>query len=247
MASDRISQGLASPDLNRDFEQVVIPDIYRHLQAKNYQSALEIITNFYQTKADRDENNLLKHKCDSWTALIFENLGRDREALSLYKSLAQVMGQNHTLFAYFQVDVARVLHKLGNNKEARIEIEKALEESIDSSISDKLTALNLYISILEECHETLAHQYQPLVKKLATELGVLRENECLESSNLSQLVKELSHKNQEANKRYSRLVIEIDRVEDDSQAEFLLRKYISEESVGYYRNLAMKELNELVD
>ncbi|MEC4816997.1 MAG: hypothetical protein SAK29_27570 [Scytonema sp. PMC 1069.18] len=247
MASDRISQNLTAPDFNKDFEQVVIPDIYRHLQAENYQEALEIINNFYQTKANRDENNLLKHKCDSWTALIFEKQGRDREALSLYKSLAHVMGQNHTLFTYYQVDVARVLHKLGNNKEARIEIEKVLENSIDSSISDKLTALNLYIDILEDCHEKLEHKYQPLVKKLATELGMLREKDWSKATNLSQSVKELSYKNQEANKRYSRLLIELDQVEDDSQAEVLLRKYISQESVGYYRNLAMKELDEFVN
>ncbi|MDF5727139.1 MAG: hypothetical protein PUP92_03665 [Rhizonema sp. PD38] len=247
MASDRISQDFASPDLNRDFEQVVIPDIYRHLQAENYQSAVEIINDFYNTKVDRYENNLLKQKCDSWKALIFEKQGRDQEALSLYKFLAQLMGSNHTLFTYFQVDVARVLHKLGNNKEARIEIEKALEESIDSSISDLLTALNLYISILEECHETLAHQYQPLVNKLATQLGILRENDWLESGNLSQSVKECLVKNQEANKRYSRMLIELDEIEDASLAEVLLRKYISHESVGYYRNLAMQELDELVD
>ena len=47
MACDRISQDLASPDLNRDFELVVIPDIYRHRQAENYQLAVEIINNFY--------------------------------------------------------------------------------------------------------------------------------------------------------------------------------------------------------
>lgn len=247
MASDRISQDLVSPDLNRDFEQVVIPDIYRHLQAENYQSAVEIINNFYKTKVDRDENNLLKQKCDSWKALIFEKQGRDQEALLLYKSLAQVMGSSHTLFTYCKVDVARVLLKLGNNKEARIEIEKALEESIGSSISDRLTALNLYISILEECHETLDTQYQPLVRKLANELGILRENDWLESGNFSQLVKECVLKNQEANKRYSRMLIELDEIEDASLAEGLLRKYISQESVGYYRNFAMQELDELVD
>ena len=48
-------------------------------------------------------------------------------------------------------------------------------------------------------------------------------------------------------KRYSRLLVELDEIEDDSQAEVLLRNYISEESVGYYRNLAMKELDEFVN
>ncbi|MBD2775702.1 hypothetical protein [Iningainema tapete] len=126
----------------------VVPAIYQHLQAEDYPEALEILNNFYKIKADRDENNWLKHKCDAWKALILEKQERDQEALSLYKYLAQVMGAKHTLFTYLQVDVACILHKLGNNKEARIEIEKALEESTNSSISDKLTALNLYVSIL---------------------------------------------------------------------------------------------------
>ncbi|MDF5727136.1 MAG: hypothetical protein PUP92_03650 [Rhizonema sp. PD38] len=36
MASDRISQDFASPDLCRDFEQIVIPNRYRHLQSVGY-------------------------------------------------------------------------------------------------------------------------------------------------------------------------------------------------------------------
>ncbi len=43
------------------------------------------------------------------------------------------------------------------------------------------------------------------------------------------------------------MLIELDEIEDASKAEVLLKKYISQESVGYYRNLAMQELDELVD
>lgn len=117
-----------------------------------------------------------------------------------------------------------------------------------SSTNDNLIALNLYVDILEECHKPLSIQHQFLVKNLANELGIeLRENDLVEPSNLSQSVKELSQKNQDANRRYSRVLIELDEIEDDSQAEGLLRKYISEETVGYYRNLAIKELDELED
>ncbi len=43
------------------------------------------------------------------------------------------------------------------------------------------------------------------------------------------------------------MLIALDEIADDSQVEGLLRKYISSESVGYYRNLAIKELDELED
>lgn len=247
MINYHINQDFASHDLNQDFEQVVVPAIYRHLQTEDYHQALEIVNNFSRASADRDENNWLKHKCDSWKALIFEKQERYQEALSLYKSLAQFMGPSHTLFTYIQVDVARVLHKIGNNKSAILEIEKALESQY-SSISDKLTALNLYVDILEYWHESLPIQQQILLKRLANELGIdWRENDLLEPSNLNQAVKELSQRNQEANRRYSRMLIALDEIEDDSQASGLLRKYISSESVGYYRNLAIKELDELED
>lgn len=124
MENDHINQGFASHDLNQDFEQIVVPAIYRLLQTEDYHDALEILNNFYSATADQDENNWLKHKCDSWKALIFEKQGRYQEALSLYKSLAQVMGFSHTLFTYLQVDVARVLYKLGNTKSTIFEIKK---------------------------------------------------------------------------------------------------------------------------
>lgn len=248
MGNDHINQDKANHDLNQDFEQVVVPVIYRHLQAEHYHEALEIINNFYIASADQDENNRLKHKCDSWKALIFEKQGRYQSALSLYKSLAQSMGSSHTLFTYLQVDVARVLHKLGDTKQAIFEIEKALEEPTCSSLSDKLTALSLYVNILQECPGEFSIHYKYLVDNLANELGIeLRDNDLVEPSTLSQSIKELSQKNQEANRRYSRMLIELDEIEDDSQASGLLRKYISEESVGYYRKRAIKELDELED
>ncbi|GAA6624228.1 hypothetical protein [Scytonema sp. NUACC26] len=247
MVSARVEQNRVDSNLNRDFEQVVVPAIYKHLQTENYQEALEVVSNFSKTIANQDENDYLKNKYDSWKALILEKLGRYSEALPLYKSLAQVIGAEDTLFTYFQVDVARVLHKLGNYKEAILEIEKALADCKDSSISDKLTALNLYADILEECHETLNKRYQLLVENLADQLGIkVEDNRCLDSSYLSQLVKELSQKNHEANRRYSRMLIEVDGIEDDRQAENLIEQYISQESVSYYRHLAMKALDEIL-
>ena len=242
--NNHINQDFASSDLNQDFEQVLVPAIYQHLQTEDYQKAIEILNDFY-LKFDRDESSSLKHKCESWKALIFEKQGKYWEALSLYKSLAQIMGKEHTLFAYLQVDVARVLHKLGNTKAAILEIEKAFQSPRDCSISDRLTALNLYVDLLEECHDIPA-KHQSLVKHLVNELGVeLRGSDWLAPSHLNHSVKELFQKNQEANRRYSKMLIELDKMDDDDQAKGLLREYISEESVGYYHNLAIKELDEL--
>ncbi|MBD2775703.1 hypothetical protein [Iningainema tapete] len=87
-----------------------------------------------------------------------------------------------------------------------------------------------------------------MVNNVANELGIeLQDNDLLDSINFSQSVKELSQKNREANRRYSQMLIELDEIEDDSQAECLLRNYIAEENVAYYRSLAMKELDQLVD
>lgn len=246
MATDQIYENFESQNLNQDFEEVV-PGLYQYLQTEQYQEALEILDNFSRTKADKDGSHGVKHKCDSWKALIFEKQGRYQEALSLYQALAQGMGAKPTFLTYLQVDIARVLHKLGNHQEAITEIEKALEEPVDSSISDRLTALNLYVNILEEFHEKLPIQYQYLVQSLADDLGIEGfSNGLLEPSSLNQSIREVSQKNQEANRRYSRMLIELDKIEEDDQVEGLLRKYISQETVGYYRNLAIQELDDSI-
>ena len=243
--NNHINQDFASSDRNQDFEQVLVPAIYRYLQTEDYQKAIENLNDFC-LKSDRDENSSLKHKCDSWRALIFEKQGKYWEALSLYKSLAQIIGKEHTLFAYLQVDVARVLHKLGDTKSAMLEIEKTFESPMDALTSDKLTALNLYVDLLKEDRNTLPAKYQSLVKHLVENLGIeLRENDWLAPSHLNHSVKELFQKNREANRRYSQMLIELDKMDDDDQAKGILREYISEERVGYYRNLAIKELDEL--
>lgn len=45
--------------------------------------------------------------------------------------------------------------------------------------------------------------------------------------------------------RYSQLAIELNEVQDNTQADSLLNKYIPEETFAFYRNLAIEELNAL--
>lgn len=245
MENELINRGMEKYDLTQEFERVIVPAIYRCLQSENYHEALETLNDFYRVNVDKYDNILLTYKCDSWKALILEKQGKYQEALLFYQALAEAMGRQHPMFTYLQLDAVRLLDKLGNYKQAIIELEKILIPTIDNSISEKLTALNLYVEICQNCQEEVGSKYHNLVAHLVNELGIdCQEKDLLKPSNIRSEIKDLYLKNQEANQRYSRMLIELDTIEEDSQAEVFIKGYIAQESVGYYRNLALKQLED---
>jgi tetratricopeptide (TPR) repeat protein len=218
--------------------------VHELIHKGDYDTALDVIDRFYSSRNRNQDDHIIRDKCDALKALIYERQEKFDEALSLYISLAEGLNTNDSLFIYRNADVSKILYKLCRTEEAISLIEKILSSQTNGTILSKLELLDLYLRILEEQNATISKKYQLLILNLATDIGIddLTSFNQHESDYLNLVVKELTEKYHASNREYSRFLLEIEEVEDDKQYDDLLKKYISQEKVGYFRNLAIQEL-----
>lgn len=243
MENSKREQNFDDNRLVENFQRDIIPDIYSNLRSKNYNNALEVLEDFYQQNTSQVHNSSLMDKCNSWKAHIFEKQERYQEALLLHREICQSRETNDIFYINSQIDMARVLYKMGECAKAIEIIREILRQEIEDS-ADLLSVLNLYVDILESSNQLFPPEYKVFVENLAEQLGIELSNVDLNNSNnLTQEVKELSQKDRDANKRYSILVIGLNQIEDKNRKKSVLESYISEETVSLYRNMAVEALN----
>lgn len=228
------------------FKRELIPLVYRHIQASYFDEALRAIEDFYNLNLEKDEQGWLENKCNFWKALILEKQEKYSEALPLYRAAHRSIQQNDNLFVYKKLDIARVLHKLGNNDEAIREIEHILEQSVYDSPLELLKLLKCYTDCLESSGRNFPVEYKELITRLGNEFSAnLSNSSQLKLQDIKEAIEQIAQENTEANRRYSLFMIQLDRVEARSEKIHLLRDYISEERINCYRNLAIEQLDEI--
>jgi Ni,Fe-hydrogenase I large subunit len=131
-------------------------------------------------------------------------------------------------------------------QKAIIEVEPTLKQTIYTDAFDILQLLTLYVEVLDTCNRKFPTQHAHLVEEMANNLSIdLSSLDLEESEQLSQIIKDISQANSLANKRYSELISQLNQIKNKNKKIFLLQKYILEESFKFYRNLAIKNLENL--
>jgi tetratricopeptide (TPR) repeat protein len=245
--SSEIDENHESSDLNREYESVLVPTIYQLITKGHYEEALDAINSFYIEKECQDKNRQLKEKCDSWIAQVYEEQSRYDQALTIYDYLSQSVESNHLLFMTRQVDVARVLYKMQRHEEACSKIEFTLDKQDDGEPLNMLQLLVQYIDILEASEKKFPLKYRALIERLANRLFIrIDEFDLNQSNSICELIRLIHQENRNANRRYTRLVIKLEQVDDD-HAVSMLEEYISNEKFEFYRNLAIEDLRDIYD
>ena len=247
------TEDFADNKIIEDFEKIIILKVWDDMQNKNYQEALNTLDEFYKSHANQDNKDMLLSTCNPWKASIFEEQGLYSQALALYQEIFQTNALEDWMSRITQINIARVLLEMERDEEVIEEIEKILAKNPESPF-DLLLALEIYIPALQNLQKDLPSQVKSLVEFVSENIGIEIAKESLVSlDDFSQAVEKLSHHNHEANRRYRELIIELHKaknsdLDDSSYFEFeksLLQEYISEETVGYYRNLATERLDEV--
>ena len=239
------TEDFADNKITDEFKKIIIPKVWDDMQNKNYQEALNTLDEFYKSHANQDNKHILVSTCTPWKALIFEKQERYPEALLLYEKIHNSKEKSDIFYINSQTNMARVLSKMGDCEKAIEVIQEILRQEIEDS-TDLLNVLELYVDVLEKSNQLFPKEYKVFVENVAEQIGISLSNADLNNSNnLTQEIKELSCKHREANRRYSILVIGLNQIEDNAQKKSVLEGYISEETVGLYRNMAVEELNNL--
>ena len=233
------------------FERTVIPVVCKQMQALRFEEAITLrvpfgiatIDDFYRLHGNRDCQDRFKGKSDSWKALILEQQGKYSEALLLYESAYQSLQQNDDLYVHKRLSIIRLLHKLGRNNEAILEIDTILKLELDISVFELLALFDCYVDCLLSSDRIFSEKYLKLVTRIAKEFAPEFDSNYLETQ-INLAIKQMVQRNRTANRAYSLLLIRLDEVERGEQM-YLLRNYLSTAKIDYYRQMAIALLNQI--
>lgn len=239
-------------EIHHSFNRQLIPQIYQYIQTADYDTAIKVIDRFYNLYSHTDRTGWLENQCNSWQALVYEEQGNYLAALALYQSAYRSLQLDDDLYGYKKLNIARVLHRLGENKQAIAELEPILQQSSYDSPQELLKLFECYLNCLEKqddkatLGDRVSSKYEKLIAYLAREYNLdLTNISLLSLQDLKTMVRQMIQKNRSANQRYSQLVIQLSKVEADSDKKQLLEIYISKEKVTCYCSLAIAELFSL--
>ena len=224
------------------FQQKIIPLVYQQMQASCYDEAIAAIDDFYRSNVNKDHLYWLKPKSDAWKALILEKQSKYAEALLLYKSAYQSLPLQDNFYVYNRLNIARVLHKLKRNQEAIAEIEAILNLEFDTSVFELLALLDCYVDCLDSRNEIFPQKYLKFVICIAKELAIEFEPNLV--TQINPAIKQMVQKNRLANRAYSLLLIQLNKLKPEEQI-YLLRNYLSTAKIDYYRQMAIAQLKQI--
>lgn len=234
-------------EVYNSYIEELVPVLTKLMDESHYNEAIEAINIFLNQNLKKEvQKNYLKDQLDMWKGLIFEEQKEYNKALCFYRSAYKsIQPCNELFFLNKKLGISRVLHKLGNNEEACKEIEQILDWQIYNSSIQLLASLEQYINILDNSTQDFPVKYKQLIVSLVKEFDVtLSDYNLSEFLGISQIIKEMSQKNREANRRYSLLFAQLRQENDRNQQVQLFQNYVTKEKVAYYRNLVAEQLNK---
>jgi hypothetical protein len=218
--------------------------------AKEFKDALSIIESYLRQSMQESSNDKrLEKVCYDWKALILSETGEHIAAAATYREICSL--NELSLFDYIECKcgLARSLYQTGSFLEASDEIEdfltgnRGLIEQDEDHIINLLPLLSIYADILSTLNKRFPNEYLCIIRKTISILGIEIPTGSLPEfdQNIIKTIKFIESENQAANKRYTSLLIEIQDLNNREEKSRLLDAYISNETVGFYRNLALSE------
>lgn len=179
--------------------------------------------------------------------MMFEEKGEYDKALEINQRLVSQINPDHNLFVTKKTFVISNLFKLGQYQKALAEVEKTLALQFTDDPFDLLKLFDKYVDILDASQTKFKLQYTPFVDKIIDLLTLNFDShlDLSNSDNLVTIVKEIVARNRQANRQYSKLVLELPKRTNNLAGIEMLKKYISAESFAFYRHLAMENLENL--
>lgn len=202
------------------------------------EEAIIMLTDFYNKYLHEDEDNKIKNAITYDIADNLKKQGKPVEALAKFKELLtdpllEDLSYHNTLTCTLET-----LIELGQREEAI----KLANDYLNREHVNPFYYLNIlfwYARNIESYEEKDLEKYRPLVKKIFQDLEVN-----IEEDNLKKAILYLADENQKSNRKYSEVMMEYGRISNDELKKHL-KEYIDSERIGYYRDLALKNVTKL--
>lgn len=234
-----------NPQLQAAFDELVRP-MSNCIGNREFDQAIQMVDQFYNEHANEAADHAwLKNTCNSWKALILDQMGSTAEALTLYQSLDYSPEQLE--YAIAQERVASLYFRLGDSDKSLAIIDSLVTRGLEYTIDQGLPLLTLYADVFEESvNQNVSKPNLELLEKIVSSLQI--ENftpDISDKSKVIQTIRDIQALYRKSNKRHSRLCMELSKLENNLQKRTAIEEFIQSENIGYYKNLAKGYLNKL--
>lgn len=200
-------------------------------QWKNDESFITQLDQFYTDHASEISKEL-NIRIASTKATVLVKMKRYAEALEIMESIENEVEKKG--LAYFNIiyDLALTNFKLGNKERAIAIIEDFLQLSFPQKEFMNLNMLRLLVEVQGE--KPVAAKYNNLLEAIGKILGINLPQE----ENLNLKIKELSDRNRQSNVNYSKLLLEIEDLDQKDKIAKLEEFAANEQELSFYKNMA---------
>lgn len=196
------------------------------------------------TYAMRDHDGWLDRSLRGHKAFIFSQNGRQEEALLILQRLAGEFSPGTDDHLATQAAIAVDLEALGRFREALEALENGLNVASGRYVLGALTLFDVYARIADQLGEPVPSTYRGLFDEVMRAWGIEVPEELYSRESLSAAVTFASEGKRAASRRHRRLRNVMQRSPESERAK-LLNQYIEEEQVGFYRDMARRELEDM--
>ena len=199
--------------------------------------AISLLNDFYDQYSEQDLNGELKIMINASKGNILYVNGHLERALPIYKELMHEMPRSSIIYTSMLERVSTIL--ISFNKR-----EEAISPVVDYLNKEQISWNNTLIMLKVLCvnNESIElEKFRSHIDWVAQDLGLAVPHQTV-MEDVEYLVRE----NSAANRRHMSLSISYNALSSEDRVE-MLEKYIADEQVGFYRNLAIKKLNDQKD
>lgn len=200
-------------------------------QWKNDESFITQLDQFYTDHASEISKEL-NIRIASTKATVLVKMKRYAEALEIMESIENEVEKKGLVYFNIIYDLALTNFKLGNKERAIAIIEDFLQLSFPQKEFMNLNMLRLLVGVQGE--KPVVAKYNNLLEAIGKILGINLPQE----ENLNLKIKELSDRNRQSNVNYSKLLLEIEDLDQKDKIAKLEEFAANEQELSFYKNMA---------
>lgn len=210
-----------------------IQDEYGQLltQWKNDESFITQLDQFY-TDHVSEISKELNIEIASTKASVLVKMEKYAEALEISEKIANEVEKKGLVYFNIIYDLALINFKLRKKERAIAIIEDFLQLSFPQKEFMNLNMLRLLVEVQGE--KPVAAKYNNLLEAIGKVLGINLPQE----ENLNLKIKELSDRNRQSNVNYSKLLLEIEDLDQKDKIAKLEEFAANEQELSFYKNMA---------
>ncbi len=183
--------------------------------------------------------------CLTWLATLHDETGAIDSAMTYYRDALQAMSVDRPGRRLTTISYAKLLSKAGKHHLVIEALEDVMAHLESATLLERIHTLHIYAASLQACQRAFPKRYLPALDAAVADLDEqgLSFPDSERAFTRAETVFQLYNA---ANTRYSRLLLQINRIQEDSEKIAQFQAYLAVETCGHYAKDIRDRLDQMI-